>query len=78
MPATKKRRRGNKWRREATNDESFRGQPVRRMMTAVAAVTKARPLRVETIGCEVASELTPQALGVTYWLDVAPEGEPIR
>lgn len=45
-------------------------------MTTVAVVTDARPLRVETIGCEVAFELTPQALGLTYWLDVPPKGDP--
>ncbi len=47
-------------------------------MTTVPAVAKTWPLHVETIGCEVASELTPQALGVTYWLDVATEGEPYQ
>ena len=42
------------------------------------ATAKKWPLQVESIGCEVASELAPQALGVTHWFDVAPEGEPYR
>ena len=47
-------------------------------MTTVAAGSKARPLHVETLGCEAASDLTPQALGLTYWFDVAPHGEPYQ
>jgi len=47
-------------------------------MTTVAAESKARPLHVEAIGCEAASDLTPQALGLTYWFDVAPHGEPYQ
>lgn len=47
-----------------------------RRTTTVAAGSKARPLHVETLGCEAASDLMPQALGLTYWFDVAPGGEP--
>ena len=45
-------------------------------MTSVGAGSKAQPLRVETIGCEAASDLMPQALGLTYWFDVGSVGEP--
>ncbi len=49
---------------------------VRGSMTSVGAGSKAQPLRVETIGCEAASDLMPQALGLTYWFDVGSVGEP--
>lgn len=33
-------------------------------------------LSVGSVSCAAVSELEPQALGVTYWLDAAPDGEP--
>lgn len=35
-------------------------------------------LQVATVGCHALAEVEPQALGVTCWFDVAPDGEPYR
>lgn len=78
MPVGEKGKKAAQPRPQGTNAGSPLPHRVRRTMTTVPAETKAWPLRVETIGCEVASELSPQALGLTYWLDVAPEGEPYQ
>lgn len=36
----------------------------------------ARPLQVMSFGCQGLDDVPPQALAITYWLDVAAEGEP--
>jgi phosphatidylglycerol---prolipoprotein diacylglyceryl transferase len=33
-------------------------------------------LEIASVGCETLAEAEPQALGVTYWFDAAPSGEP--
>jgi phosphatidylglycerol:prolipoprotein diacylglycerol transferase len=33
-------------------------------------------LQVATVGCDALAEAEPQALGLTYWFDAAPDGEP--
>ena len=35
-----------------------------------------RPVQVIAVGCETFAEFEPHALGVTYWFDAAPDGEP--
>lgn len=40
------------------------------------ADTNAQPLQVVTFGWKAAAELTPQALGLTYWFDAPADGEP--
>lgn len=35
-----------------------------------------KPLEVTPAGCETLAEVEPQALGLTYWLDAMPDGEP--
>jgi phosphatidylglycerol---prolipoprotein diacylglyceryl transferase len=37
---------------------------------------RAAPLQVTSFGCGVLADVHPQALGLTYWFDVEPEGEP--
>lgn len=34
------------------------------------------PLQVTRLSCEVLADVEPQALGLTYWFDAAPEGDP--
>ncbi|HJU01278.1 MAG TPA: prolipoprotein diacylglyceryl transferase family protein [Actinomycetes bacterium] len=38
----------------------------------------ARPLHVVSFGWETLADAKPQALGLTYWFDTAPEGKPYR
>lgn len=52
-----------------------RDKPV--LLPAQAAAEGAgRRLRVVEFGCQSLADMEPHALGVTYWFDPAPEGEP--
>lgn len=52
-------------------DSGSHARPPRR-----AGDAKAGSLLVSTFGCETVADVTPQALGLTYWFDAAEAGEP--
>jgi hypothetical protein len=57
---------------ERVASRQSRFQRSRGARTRPAADSSARPLHVVTFGCESFADVTPQALGLTYWFDTAP------
>lgn len=45
-------------------------------LSLVAPAELLRPLQIMPLGCDALQELNPQGLGLTYWFDAAPDGEP--
>ncbi len=49
---------------------------IKRTRSSFGDSVRAAPLEVTSFGCEILADVEPQALGLTYWFDVEPDGEP--